>query len=808
MENSLVPDLVAVLAVAGLASWLFQRIGVSRVLGYLVAGVVVGPFTRPVLVGDIGNIHTLADIGLVFVMFFIGLELSIKRLRALGITPIVVTLLTALFLFNGTRMTGGFFGFDRVQSLFIAGTIMIASSVIVSRNFADLDISREPFARTAMGMMLLEDAVAIAMLAILGSVASPAPGSASGAEPDVAPLIVRLAGFVLLAVIVALLFVPKLLDYLEGFPREIMNVALGALLLGIAFVASCAGYSLALGAFLLGSVVGGTRYKERFRESFEGLHDLFAAVFYVSMGMLFDVTMALKALPMALGLAAAALAGRSLAATTAFLIAGKKPDFAIRAGFSITPLGEFAFVIAQMGAASGKMPDTFFPGCVGAVFLTTLASPYLCRLGGVLAPIAVRRTPQFLASWQNLLARIGSGVSSQDRKARFAGKGLTKQAVQLGVQVALVLSALAFGGPISRGVLKMLHAFAAPFEEWFLSAFGWQVEGLMLFEVSFWILFCLALLIPCIAIWRCIRSISDILADGLLPDSSGPDTLLRQAIGRSIQVAGLFVFVLLGGAVFPQRIPASGRTLFFIALIALLALLLRTPLLRWHNRVQEGLKAQVDGPNASQAPEAAGASANNGRLEQAAASNIASDEWSLRVREIRIAPQSQAAGRTIRETELRPKFGCSIVAIDRRGMTNAHPSASTRLYPDDSLLLVGTEAQLDEAEAWLSAKLPEAEPADGLPFDELTTESITVPVGFGQAGRTLAELEIARRFQVMVLGVEHNGVQLQNPAGDQRIEPGDRLLVLGFPGKNRDFHDWFESGGDAQPPAGMSAAHS
>ena len=240
MENSLVPDLVAVLAVAGLASWLFQRIGVSRVLGYLAAGVVVGPFTRPVLVGNIDNIHTLADIGLVFVMVFIGLELIIKRLRALGITPIVVTLLTALFLFNGTRMTGGLFGFDRVQSLFIAGTIMIASSVIVSRNFADLDVSREPFARTAMGMMLLEDAVAIAMLAILGSVASPVPGT-SGAEPDVAPLIARLAGFVLLAAIVALLFVPKLLEYLERFPREIMNVALGALILGIAFLASCAG---------------------------------------------------------------------------------------------------------------------------------------------------------------------------------------------------------------------------------------------------------------------------------------------------------------------------------------------------------------------------------------------------------------------------------------------------------------------------------------------------------------------------------------------------------------------------------------
>ena len=209
----------------------------------------------------------------------------------------------------------------------------------------------------------------------------------------------------------------------------------------------------------------------------------------------------------------------------------------------------------------------------------------------------------------------------------------------------------------------------------------------------------------------------------------------------------------------------------------------------------------MDGASVSQTPAEAASAAegNNGRLEQAAASSIASDEWSLHVREVRLPPQSQAVGRTIQETELRPRFGCSIVAIDRRGMTNSHPSASTRLYPDDSLLLVGTSAQLEGAAAWLSEQLPETALDDSLPFDELTTESITVPVGFSQAGRTLAELEIARRFQVMVLGVEHDGVQSQNPAGDQRIEPGDRLLVLGFPGKNRDFHDWFASGGDAPP---------
>lgn len=356
MEHSFIPDLVAILITAGIASWICQKLKISSIIGYLSAGIIVGPFTPPTLVNDIDNVHTLANLGLIFVMFFIGLELSLKRLQALGIAPILVTLLTALFVFNGTRVFGGFFGFDVVQTLFIAATIMVSSSVIVNRVFQELDISREPFARSAMGVTLLEDTVAVSMLAILGSIGV----AGETGQANLVPLLGRLAGFVLLAVVLALLLVPKILKWVSPYPNEVMTVVTCGMLVGIAYLASSAGYSLALGAFLFGSVVGGTPYKARFLQSFEGLHDIFAAVFFVSMGMLFDVALLSESLPMALGLVVAAIVGRSLAALLAFLLAGKSVDFSTRAAFSLVPLGEFSFVIAQLGVQSGRMPQTFF----------------------------------------------------------------------------------------------------------------------------------------------------------------------------------------------------------------------------------------------------------------------------------------------------------------------------------------------------------------------------------------------------------------------------------------------------------------
>lgn len=793
MENSFIPDLVAVLITAGIASWICQKLKISSILGYLTTGIIVGPFTQPTLVSNIENIHTLASLGLVFVMFFIGLELSLKRLQALGIAPVLVTVLTALFIFNGTRIFGGFFGFDGVQSLFVAATIMVSSSVIVNRVFHELDVTREPFARSAMGVTLLEDTVAVSMLAILGSIGLSGEAGSAG-QANVVPLLGRLAGFVLLAVVLALLLVPKILNRLSRYPNEVMTVVVGGLLIGIAYLASSAGYSLALGAFLLGSVVGGTPHKARFLQSFEGLHDIFAAVFFVSMGMLFDISLLPAALPMALGLATAAIVGRALAAMLAFLLAGKSLDFSTRASLALVPLGEFSFVIAQLGVQSGRMPDTFFPACVAAVLITTLAAPAVTRLGCRLGPKLEKHSPTFLRSWQNFLSRIGGALSQGEGQERLRGKGLLKKGIQLGVEVAIVLSALAFSGPISKGVLHLLNAFAEPAEGWLLRTFNLSIPGNALFEAAFWVGFCLVLLIPCVAIWHSLGAVGRILGEGLTPNASDdvrtPQRFLRQAIEKAVQAGGILLFALLCGLVVPERVPATGKTLMFLLLIALVALLLRAPLARWQARVQEGLRAQVNPgtPEHSAAPRAARARTSSAELARAGAA-LESVEWCLHVRELTLRASSRAAGLTISETELRPRFGCSIVAIERQGVAVSSPTAATRLFPDDQLLLVGTIEQLDQAEAWLNEAGAPAVQSE-LPFSELTTESVSAPPDFSHAGKTLSELEIASRFRVMVLGIEHEGSLVQNPAGEHPICPGDRLLVLGFPKQNRAFQAW------------------
>ncbi|MDR0966610.1 MAG: TrkA C-terminal domain-containing protein, partial [Myxococcales bacterium] len=478
--------------------------------------------------------------------------------------------------------------------------------------------------------------------------------------------------------------------------------------------------------------------------------------------------------------------------------------------FSLVPLGEFSFVIAQMGVKSGRMSDTFFPACVAAVLITTLFAPVVTRLGMKLGPRLEKHTPSLLLSWQNFLGRIGSSFTQREGKERLRSKGLFGKCIQLLVEVAIVLSALAFAGPISRGVSRLLNAFAEPAEGWLAKTFELNIPGETLFEVLFWIVFCLVLLIPCVAIWNSLGAIGRILGQGLTPppatsassdalsdalsdappggDAKTPHWFLQQAIEKTVQLGGLVLFALLCGLVMPERLSASGKSLLFLGVVAMVALLLRSPLLRWNKQVRQDLKAQVEEDGASDESEKSPGSAE---LAKAGAA-LTSVEWSLHVRELRLNGLSQAVGMSISETELRPKFGCSIVAIERQGVAIPSPTADTRLFPDDQLLLVGTVEQLDQAEAWLNEAGSSAKHGD-IAFSELTTESVTAPLDFCQAGKTLSELEIASRFRVMVLGIEHEGVLVQNPAGDHPICPGDCLLVLGFPKANRAFHAWMAS---------------
>ena len=283
-----IQDLAVILVVAGVVGWVCQRLGLSTVVGYLVAGLVVGPYTPPfALVTDVPRVDTLAQLGLIFLMFSIGLRLSLSKLQRLGLSLMLAVAVSAGVIYALTRLMGAAVGLNGVESLFLAGMLMVSSSAIISKVLLEVGATHERAGQLAMGVVVLEDVVAVMMLTLLNSIVQ--FGSAAGGTVKVGETLGLLGAFVVLAGVVGLLLVPWLLRRMSiSADDELQTLGLTGLLFTLALVAQRAGYSPALGAFLLGTIVAETPHRAQVERLFEGMRDIFSAVFFVAIGMQID----------------------------------------------------------------------------------------------------------------------------------------------------------------------------------------------------------------------------------------------------------------------------------------------------------------------------------------------------------------------------------------------------------------------------------------------------------------------------------------------------------------------------------------
>jgi CPA2 family monovalent cation:H+ antiporter-2 len=347
-----IQDLAVVLVVAGLVGWVCQRVGLSVVVGFLVAGIVAGP-KSPVLplVGDAGSIETLAQVGLVFLMFSIGLGLSLRKMRRLGPGLMLATFGGAITMYYLARLLGASLGWSSTEGLFLAGMLMVSSSAIIGKILHETGTNHERSGQLAMGISVLEDVVAVVMLTLLNSMVQ--IGEGGGAQ--LGATLLQLGAFVVLTGILGLLLVPWLLKRMSiSADEELQTLGLAALLFGMAVVAAQAGYSLALGAFLLGTIVAETSHRHQVERTFAGMRDVFSAVFFVAIGMQIDVRELWASAGLIVGVAVFTLSARPLSVTTGLALIGTPLKDAVRTGLTGTPIGEFSFIIAQLGVTAAS----------------------------------------------------------------------------------------------------------------------------------------------------------------------------------------------------------------------------------------------------------------------------------------------------------------------------------------------------------------------------------------------------------------------------------------------------------------------
>ncbi|MBI3886587.1 MAG: cation:proton antiporter [Opitutae bacterium] len=752
-----IQDLAVVMLVAGLVGWLCHRAGLSAVVGYLVAGMIIGPYTPPFsLVTNIGRIETLAQLGLVFLMFSIGMKLSLRRLRRLGGSLVVAVIVGAVIMYNLAHVVGAALGWGSVHTVFLAGMLMVSSSAIISKVLQDLGATHEKTGQMAMGVSVLEDIVAIVMLTILNSLTRVSgPGEASlGATLGL------VSAFVVLAGVAGLLVVPWLMRRLSiTADNELLVIVVAGLLFMLAILAQKAGFSLALGAFLLGAIVADTPHRGQVDRMFEGTRDMFSAVFFVAIGMMINFHAVAHLWWLVLLLTAVVLVGRSFALATGFVVAGVATREAVTVGLSVTPLGEFSFIIAQAGVLAGVLPPEFQAVVVGVALLTTLSAPALMRRAPAIGGWVDRHLPggldKGLAHYRRWLGRL-----EVRQQHSVLWQLCRKRLGSILVEVLFVSGVLVFAEQLFAAVGRFL-----PGEGLFPNAQ----------RVVFWGGLTGVTLLPLVAIWRHVSVLAMIFAE-MSTAGQADDAKLRPRVATGIRVvAGVLLFVWLSALAPVDRL---GRWLPLAGALVLAGAvtLLRRKLVYWHSVVETELQERlVPGEK---------------KFSGTAAPWLRPhEEWRLALTECVLPDLADSRGRTLGELALRTKFGCIVVGIERHGVTVPSPGRETVLYPHDRVLLLGDGAQAAAGKAFLT-HVSGAAPA--VSFDEVRMESVPLPAGCPLAGRSLAELAPNTRCGVIVVGLRRGVARTLNPRGGEKLAAGDDVLVLGNPEQIAAFKAWVQ----------------
>jgi monovalent cation:H+ antiporter-2, CPA2 family len=748
-ELGLVQDLAIVTFFAGIGGFLCQKIGLSSIVGFLLAGLLIGPHTPPFsLVANEDRVEALSQLGLVFLMFSIGLELSVGKLRRMGIGIVLAVALGGVLVFNIVRSICPVLGVGPLQSLFVAGMLVASSSAIIGKILPETGLVHQRAGNLAMSITVLEDLVAVVVLTFISSVAQ----VHTGARTDLGRILGDLLVFVTVVVVVGLLLLPRSLHRLNAAGTDLLTITVAGLVLGIAVVAVKTGYSLALGAFLLGAIVAETPQRPTVERAMQGMRDVFIAVFFVSIGMLLNPALLLKNWILILSLGVLAILVRTFAVSASLLVTGTSERDAFRAALMVTPIGEFAFIIAQLGVSTGVLSSDYYPVAVGVALFTALVSPLLIRHSSRITDVWLKIQPPLFYDLLDVYKRFLNSVGEHQRRSRLTA--LARQ-----ILVPLVISVTFVAGIL----------IVAPFLLVYWSRLFPTEAGRWPFHL-FWGLIGISAAAPALGIWRRVAEFFKGAVDIAFASQNSVLLFCLDLAAAFLIFACLWLLT-----------PVIGASISFFGAIlgtaAVYALFFRHRLQTVQRRISAELAEAI-------------LSADERRKRTHEEWLKDHQEWDLSLSEIRVPDSEAWFGKSLGDLSLRSQFGCSVVGVERQGYPVPGPGPDTELYPGDVIFVLGTANQIHRCRAFFDSSPARTERVDLL--DEIRLESLDVPENSRLVGNALAELEIPRHTGVQIAGVARGKYRMLFPGPFQVLNAGDWLLVVGTRDQINRFRAWIE----------------
>nr|WP_315170174.1 cation:proton antiporter [uncultured Flavobacterium sp.] len=719
----LITDLGLILMTAGIAVLLFKKLKQPLVLGYLIAGFLAGNnFDFFPTIRDTKSVEVWAEIGIIFLLFSLGLEFSFKKLIKVGGTASITAITQITFMLFLGYTVGQLLDWSTMDSIFLGVILSISSTTIILKSFDELGVKAQRFAGNVIGSLIVQDIIAILMMVLLSTIA--VSENFSGGE--LIQSILKLVFFLVLWFLSGIFIIPTVLKKAKHLLTDEMLLIISiALCLLMVILAANVGFSPALGAFIMGSIIAETTQAEHIEHLVKPVKDLFGAVFFVSVGMLIDPD-ALKehAIPV-LVLSLVTILGQSISSTVGSLLSGQPLKESVQTGMSLSQIGEFSFIIATLGITLQVTSSFLYPIVVAVSAVTTFSTPYMIKFSGPFSDFLSRKLPR---KWLKRIERYSA--STQAIKTVNNWKTvINAYLIQVVIHSIIIVAVIVLS---SRFILPLVKGYP------FGSALGALIT-LIVLSPFLW-----ALSLRRVAV----AEVSVLLEDR---KSRGP-------------MAMLFLFRILLAVVYIGLLlniffsPKIALIAFVVAII--LYFLFQKKLNRQYHKIESHFLSNL----------------NDREITKAKRSRSDLSPWDGHMAVFDIAAESNIAGETLKKLQLREQLGINIASIKRGEITIHIPDANERIFPGDEVFVIGTDAQVQEFKKYLDQHEIEASPEVREP--DIVLRQIELK-NHAFIGKSIKESKLREKTKGLVVGVEKRGQRFMNPESNVLLEKDDILWIVG-----------------------------
>lgn len=720
---NLISDLGLILVTAAIAVILFRKLKQPLVLGYLVAGFLASSqFDFFPTVKDMDSVKVWAEIGVIFLLFSLGLEFSFKKLMKVGGTASI----TAITQIVGMVIIGYFIGqlmdWGKMNSLFLGVILSISSTTIILKTFDELGVKTQKFAGNVIGALIVQDILAILMMVMLSTVA--VSQQFSGGE--LMQSVLKLIFFLTIWFVAGIFFIPTLLKKAKHLLTDemLLIVSLALCLLMVLFAANV-GFSPALGAFIMGSIIAETTQAEHIEHLVKPVKDLFGAVFFVSVGMLINPEMLVKyAVPVGF-LTFAVILGQSFLSTIGALFSGQPLKQSIQTGMSLSQIGEFSFIIATLGMTLNVISDFLYPIIVAVSAITTFTTPFMVKFS---TPFSIYLEKKLPRRWVKRIERYSANTEA------------IKSVSTWQIVLRAYLTQVVIHSIIIVAIISLSSKYILPLVQ--DSRFGNAIAALITIVLLSPFLWALSL-----------RRVATKQVQELMQVRKYQGPIIVLVFFRIVLSLFYIGFIL---------------NTFFSPIIAFIALVIAVvsyvlfpkKLHAFYNKIEGHFLKNYHGREIAK---------TNKRQ------NVLSP-WDGHMANFNIALASNIIGKTLEELRIREHFGINIATIKRGTIIINIPSRSERLFPGDEISVIGTDEQVVAFKNYLDQN--EIDLPEEVLEDEIILQQIELKNRIC-IGKTIRESQIREKTQGIIVGIERNGKRILNPESHLILEADDTLWIAG-----------------------------